>query len=351
MEGNLQFSNTLIMWYLLNKRDLPWRKTRNPYFIWLSEIILQQTKIAQGTSYYLKFIDRFNNISQLANASEEEILKLWQGLGYYSRARNLHHTSQFIDSHLKGVFPNEYNELIKLKGIGDYTASAILSISFEKPYATVDGNVYRVLARYFGITTAINSTQGVKDFKKLAQLVLDPSIPGTHNQAIMEFGALQCKPQNPDCNNCPLQDSCYALQKNRTQELPVKPKKIRIKNRFFNYLVVDNREQILICKRTSKDIWKNLYEFPLYESSSTINANDLIHSKIFQSLIGNEKYSLTKFNKEPTVHKLTHQNLHTTFWVIRLKTKLTNGVTWKNLNKFAVPTLIQNFIDKYRITT
>ena len=351
MEGNMQFSNTLIMWYLLNKRDLPWRKTKDPYFIWLSEIILQQTRIAQGTSYYLKFINHFDEISQLANADEKEVLKLWQGLGYYSRARNLHHTAQYIDQHLDGVFPNRYAELIKLKGIGDYTASAIMSICFKKPYATVDGNVYRVLARYFGIETPINSPKGIKEFKKLAQLLLDPQRPGTHNQATMEFGAVVCKPQNPNCVSCPLNNSCFALQNKKIKDLPLKINKIKIKNRYFNYLVVDNNKQILIRQRTGKDIWKNLFEFPLFESNNEISANDLIRTDEFQYLVANQKYKLKKFNEKQIVHKLTHQNLYTTFWIIELKSELKNSILWENLGNFAIPTLIQNFIDKYRITT
>lgn len=351
MDGNIRFSNTLIMWYLLNKRDLPWRKTKEPYFIWLSEIILQQTKIAQGTSYYLKFIDRFNKISHLANASEDEILKLWQGLGYYSRARNLHHTAQFIDQHLDGVFPNKYTDLIQLKGIGDYTASAILSICFNKPHATVDGNVYRVLSRYFGVSTVINSPKGIKEFKKLAQLTLDHQKPGTHNQAIMEFGAIVCKPKIPNCNTCPLNNSCYALQNNLTKELPIKINKVKIRNRFFNFLVVDNGVQTVITQRIGKDIWKNLFEFPLYESDSLISAEDLINTNEFHKLIGSQNFTLKKFNKTQIIHKLTHQNLYTTFWIINIKGELNDTVLWKNISDFAIPTLIQNFIDKYRIAT
>ena len=351
MEENLQFSNTLIMWYLLNKRDLPWRKTTDPYFIWLSEIILQQTKIAQGTSYYLKFIDRFDTISQLSIANEDEILKLWQGLGYYSRARNLHHTAKFISNQLNGIFPKEYKELIQLKGIGDYTASAILSICYKKPHATVDGNVYRVLARYFGISTPINSPKGIKEFKKLAQLILDHKRPGTHNQAIMEFGAIVCKPQNPDCIICSLNHSCFALQKKKTKELPVKTNKVKVKNRFFNYLVVDNNKQTVLKQRTGKDIWKNLFEFPLFESSAEISAKELTCSVTFKNFIGDQKYNLKKFNSSQIIHKLTHQKLYTTFWIIEMEDEMKDGVSWENLSNFAIPTLIQNFIDRYKITT
>jgi len=351
MDGNKQFSNTLIMWYLLNKRDLPWRKTKDPYFIWLSEIILQQTKIVQGSSYYLKFTDHFNDISKLAKADEDKILKLWQGLGYYSRARNLHHTAQYISNHLNGVFPDDYSELIKLKGIGDYTASAILSICYNKPHATVDGNVYRVFARYFGISTPINSPKGIKEFKKLAQLVLDQKRPGTHNQAIMEFGAVVCKPKNPDCDICSLNNSCFALQNNTVKELPVKTNKIKIKDRYFNYIVVDSRKQTLIQKRTGKDIWINLFEFPLFESTSEINADILIHTDLFKNIIRDKKYTLKRFNDSPIIHKLTHQKLYTTFWIIETVEKIKDSVSWQNLDDYAMPTLIQNFIDKYRITT
>ena len=209
----MKFSNTLIQWYLQNNRELPWRKTKNPYFIWLSEIMLQQTRVAQGMSYYLKFIEVFPTVFDLAKATESTVLKMWQGLGYYSRARNLHFTANQIASELNGEFPSTYKEIIKLKGIGDYTASAISSICFNKPTAVVDGNVYRVLSRYFGIQTPINSATGIKEFKALAQTLIDTEQPGTYNQAIMDFGALHCKPQNPLCESCVFNDGCIAFQK------------------------------------------------------------------------------------------------------------------------------------------
>ncbi len=207
------FSKTVIHWYLQNDRDLPWRKTKNPYFIWLSEIILQQTRVAQGMPYYVKFVHSFPTIFHLAKASEATVLKLWQGLGYYSRARNLHFAAKQIVHDLDGHFPNTYKEILKLKGVGDYTASAISSICFNEPHAVVDGNVYRVLARYFNIDIPINSPEGVKKFKGLAQELIDKNQPGVYNQAIMEFGALHCKPQNPLCETCPFSSSCLALQK------------------------------------------------------------------------------------------------------------------------------------------
>ena len=232
------FSNKLISWYLQNKRDLPWRKTKNPYFVWLSEIMLQQTRVAQGMSYYLKFTETFPTVFDLAKADESTVLKMWQGLGYYSRARNLHATAKHIAFELDGKFPSTYKEIVKLKGIGDYTASAIASICFTEPTAVVDGNVYRVLSRYFGIETPINSSAGNKEFKELAQTLIDTLKPGTYNQAIMDFGAIQCKPKNPICLFCPFSESCVALQKNKIDTLPVKDKKTKVRDRYFNYLVL-----------------------------------------------------------------------------------------------------------------
>ena len=216
----MNFSNNLIKWYSVNKRSLPWRETVNPYYIWLSEIILQQTQIKQGLPYYLSFTKEFPNIFDLANADETRVLNLWQGLGYYSRARNLHFTAKFIANELNGIFPDTYQDLIKLKGVGDYTASAIASICYNKPTPVVDGNVYRFLSRYFGIETPINSSKAKKEFKDLAQELIDVRNPAEFNQAIMEFGARQCKPQNPDCEKCPFNSSCVALQKNLIKKLP-----------------------------------------------------------------------------------------------------------------------------------
>lgn len=349
MNKNKEFSNILILWYLKNKRDLPWRKTREPYLIWLSEIILQQTQIKQGTSYYLKFVENFSNISLLAEADEKSILKLWQGLGYYSRARNLHKTARHISHNLNGVFPDNYQDLKKLKGVGDYTASAIASFCYNLPEATVDGNVYRVLSRYFGIATPINSTKGIKEFKQLAQLLIDPDNPGTHNQAIMEFGALMCKPAKPHCSDCPLNTSCFALQNKQVNTLPVKINKVKIKKRHFNFIVINNNdEQTYIQQRNGNDIWKNLFQFPLYESTHEIEPEKIIEAPIFQELLKNESYSISKFNQKQIIHKLTHQHLYTTFWVVDLNAQIKNTVLWKNLNTFALPTLIQNFVDNFK---
>ena len=231
------FAKNLIDWYLDNKRDLPWRSTKDPYFIWLSEIILQQTRVAQGTPYYLAFTSAFGDVKSLADAPQAKVLKLWQGLGYYSRARNLHIAAKYVANELDGIFPATYKGLLELKGVGDYTASAVGSICFDLPNAVVDGNVYRVLSRIFGISTPINTTQGVKDFKALAQQLLDTSQPGTYNQALMEFGARFCVPQNPNCEQCIFQYKCDAYKNKQVANLPVKLKKLKIKKRYFLSLI------------------------------------------------------------------------------------------------------------------
>jgi A/G-specific adenine glycosylase len=349
MEQNTPFTNLLILWYLKNKRNLPWRKNKNPYHIWLSEIILQQTKISQGTAYYLKFIENFSTIHDLANASEEEVLKLWQGLGYYSRARNLHKTAIHISKDLNGVFPNNYNSLLKLKGVGDYTASAIASICFNEPNATVDGNVYRLLSRYFGIATAINSTKGIKEFKELAQTLLDKNDSGTHNQAMMEFGALVCTPKNPDCTNCIFNTSCFALQNDKVDQLPVKENKIKIRKRNFNYLVINSENtHTIIQQRIGKGIWENLFEFPLLESQTELEIHEIVTSEILNQFVENGSYHVSKFNNKQIVHKLSHQHLFTTFWIIDTNEPIKNAILWQNLSNFALPTLIQNFVDNYK---
>jgi len=347
----MKFSKTLVSWYLQNKRDLPWRNTTNPYFIWLSEIILQQTRVNQGLAYYLTFIKNFPTVVDLASADEEKVLKLWQGLGYYSRARNLHTSAKYIVNELKGVFPSDYKSLLKLKGVGDYTASAIASICFGKPTAVVDGNVYRVLARYFGINTPINSTAGIKEFKKLAQELIDVSNPANHNQAIMEFGARMCKPQNPDCSMCPLNDSCVALQKKEIKKLPIKDRKIKVRKRYFNYLVVitSNKETIL-RKREGKGIWQNLYEFPLIESKAVIDETDLVNHKEFNKLFGSSKLSIRQFNKKLIVHKLSHQHINTQFWIVKINSNDSATIKWTAIKNFPVPILIYNFIEELKRT-
>lgn len=344
----MKFSNQLVLWYLYNKRDLPWRSTLNPYLIWISEIILQQTRVDQGMSYYFKFTANFPTVKELASASEEQVLKLWQGLGYYSRARNLHFSAKYIVNELQGEFPITYHELIKLKGVGDYTASAIASICFNEPTAVVDGNVYRVLARYFGIQTPINSTKGIKEFKQLAQELIDVKNPGTHNQAVMEFGAQLCKPQNPDCENCPLNHSCIALSKKQIKQLPVKEKKIKIRNRYFNYIVIQTNDNKTKIVKREKGIWLNLYEFPLIETMEEINENQLIEHQEFNKLFKMSPITIRLFNKEKMVHKLSHQNIYTKFWVVNTEASPNFSHSWDVIHKYPVSTLIDNFLNQYK---
>lgn len=342
------FSKQLIYWYLQNKRNLPWRSTLNPYTIWLSEIILQQTRVDQGMSYYLKFIEKFPTVFDLAAASEEQVLKLWQGLGYYSRARNLHFSAKHIVNELNGEFPATYNELLKLKGVGDYTASAIASICFNEPTAVVDGNVYRVLSRYFGMDTAINSSAGIKEFKQLAQQLIDEENPGTHNQAIMEFGALMCKPNNPDCAICPLNNSCFALSNNSVKDLPVKEKKAKIKTRHFNYIVIHSSDHKTKIVKRETGIWQNLYEFPLIESSSFIDEKQLIEHEIFKELFTNMETMVELFDKDVLVHKLTHQHIYAKFWVVTTTASANFELSWDAVKKYPVPALIDNFLNRYK---
>jgi len=350
------FRKKLILWYLQNKRDLPWRGTTNPYFIWLSEIILQQTRVAQGLPYYLKFLTAFPTIDELANAQEAIVLKLWQGLGYYSRARNLHFTAKYITNELNGIFPSTYSELLKLKGVGDYTASAIASICYHESAAVVDGNVYRVLARVFGVTFPINSTIGIKEFKLLAQQLIDTDQPGTYNQAIMEFGARYCVPQNPDCNNCIFNDKCEAFASKKVALLPVKLPKAKIIKRYFNYIVVHSEDQkTILQQRTEKGIWQQLYEFPLIETEKEINYSHLKELQEYRTLsdVWNIQ-SLFLYNDISIVHKLSHQHLYTRFWIAEVA-QLPGGVFKTKQKKipvakvhgYAVPILIENFISDF----
>jgi A/G-specific adenine glycosylase len=310
--------------------------------------MLQQTRIEQGLPYYLKFIDAFPSVFDLAAASQEDVLKLWQGLGYYSRARNLHETAIFVAIHLNGHFPKSYKELLLLKGVGEYTASAIASICYNEPAAVVDGNVYRVLARYFDIDTPINSTAGIKEFKDLALQLLDTENPGVYNQAIMEFGALHCKPQQPLCETCPLANSCLGLKNNNIGDLPVKLKKAKVKKRYFNYLVFLSEENRTIIKqRIGKGIWEGLYQFPLLETDEPVCAEKLLFDEKFVELTGKGIQQIRLFNETPIVHKLSHQHIYTRFWVIEKKILLEESVPVENLKEYPVPVLIANFLNEY----
>lgn len=343
----MNFSNTLIYWYLQTKRDLPWRKTRDPYLVWLSEIILQQTRVSQGMSYYLAFSSVFPTVEDLANAKESKVLKMWQGLGYYSRARNLHFTAKYISKELCGKFPTSYHELIKLKGIGDYTASAISSICFDEPAAVVDGNVYRVLARFFNIDTPINSTKGIKEFKSLAQSLLDNKKPGVYNQAIMDFGALQCKPKSPNCLECPMSSNCIAFEKKLVKELPVKERKLKVKKKYFNFFVFVTKDRKTIFEeRRGNGIWQGLYQFPLIETVKETHIEDLVNSSDFQALVP-KNATIQLFNNNSIIHKLSHQHLFTKFWIIKTDHHDRATFNWDSLELFPTSVLIANFMKEF----
>lgn len=341
------FYKQLANWYLQNKRDLPWRETQNPYLIWLSEIMLQQTRVAQGLPYYKAFTAAFPTVFDLANASEEQVLKLWQGLGYYSRARNLHYTAKFVAHELNGKFPNNYKDLLELKGVGDYTAAAIASFSFSEVVPVVDGNVFRVLSRVFQVETDISSASAKKEFQELALELMPRNNPALFNQAIMEFGALQCVPKNPNCEICIFNTKCLAFNNVKVAELPLKTKKTKVTNRFFNYLIFqDEVQNTLIQKRSAKGIWHNLYEFPLIETDEEVSLEEIIQLSSAQ-LSGKYKIiAVEGLHSMPIRHKLSHQNLSIQFWKLEIKGLLENGLSLSEIKKFPFPIVIFNFIEK-----
>ena len=305
----MKFAARLLHWYDQNKRELPWRSTRDPYRIWLSEVLMQQTRIEQGTPYYLRFLEAFPDVHALANAKEEEVMKLWQGLGYYNRARNLHATARMVSVERNGIFPEEYTGLLKLKGVGTYTASAIASICFDEARAVVDGNVYRVLSRYFGIETPIDRPEGQREFQEVAQSLLPEHRLGDYNQAVMEFGAVQCKPKNPDCGRCPLQHSCVALREARIAHLPVKKSKTKVKKEVLHYaLKVDEKGALVVRRRPATGYWPNLYEFPGI-------VNESLPDQAPSELGSGEVGELYLWDEKPMKHKLSHRALELYFWV------------------------------------
>ena len=334
------FAVSLISWYKKNYRKLPWRNTNEPYTIWVSEIILQQTRVDQGLPYFKNFIERFPTLESLAKSSEEEVLNQWQGLGYYSRARNMHYTAKYIFNHLNGTFPNKYKELIKLKGIGDYTASAIASFSFNEPKAVIDGNVYRVLSRVFGILNDINSKEGQNGIKNLADNLLPKKEHATYNQAIMEFGALICAPKVPKCETCVIANICYAKEKGEQLSLPLKIKKVKIKTRYFNFLVFQLNDYIVIEKRTDKDVWQHLYQFPMIETSEEIE--DPLNLKKLKGNI---------INLKKVKHLLTHQVIIASFWHMSVQTlpekKCYLKIPLSQLHKYPVPKIVENYAKEY----
>lgn len=347
----MNFSAALINWYQQNKRNLPWRNTQNAYHIWLSEIILQQTRVAQGMPYYYKFVNRYADINSFANASEDEILNLWQGLGYYSRGRNMLKTAIAIKNNFGGVFPTAYSDLIGLIGIGEYTAAAISSFAANEVRAVVDGNVYRVLSRFFGIDTPINSTNGKKEFQNLANTLIDQVQPALFNQAIMKFGALVCKPKNPTCNICNLNTNCIAYQQNTINELPVKLKKLKIKERYFYFFVVNSGSHIVMKRRDNTDIWAGLHDFPSIETPTMQSIGEVFATQQF-GLWFNEDAIISKVTG-PIKHLLTHQKIYAYFIEISaFKYNVINSTNWvsvpiSQLENYAQPKLIFTYLKNY----
>ncbi len=336
------FALLIQVWYRQNHRILPWRETKDPYKIWLSEVLLQQTRVDQGKSYYNKFIEKYPNIQKLAAAEEQEVLRLWQGLGYYSRARNLLAAAKQVVDGFQGVFPNTYKDIKSLKGVGDYTASAIASFAYDLPYAVLDGNVFRVLSRYFNDNTPIDTGQGVKVFKTYAEQVLNREEPAEFNQAIMEIGAMVCKPRNPDCEICPLADTCLAYNEGDPIQLPVKSKKVKVTTRHFHYLIYPSQE-IQLIKREGKGIWQNMFEFPkieLEEKKLKSEIKSIVEEKFEVKLL--KKISAEK-------HILTHQHINATFWIIDQKIKGETIIMAEldAINDYPLPRLIERFLENH----
>lgn len=345
------FVNQLIRWYEHNKRELPWRNTKDPYKIWLSEIILQQTRIAQGLPYYERFLEAYPTVHELAAASEEEVLRLWQGLGYYSRARNLHACAKYVSTELNGQFPEEYTDLLGLKGIGKYTAAAISSLAFGKSNAVVDGNVFRVLSRFFGIHDDIADAKTFKIFENKGNELIKGQNPGIYNQAIMDFGAIQCTPKSPSCAICPISSDCFAFNNGLQEKLPLKSKKVKVRNRYFHYLVLEHGGKLLMRQRQAGDIWQGLYDFHNLETSEGLSEEEVL-----QQVDGFGKLTLLE-SAGPFKHVLTHQRIFAQFFRLRVN-DLSNFVQiqdQKHLKSFSLeqisdlpkPILIQNFLKKY----
>jgi A/G-specific adenine glycosylase len=349
-ELSSKFRALLLLWDShQNTRKMPWKGEKDPYKIWLSEIILQQTRVEQGWKYYEKFIVVFPDINKLAAAKDKKIYKLWEGLGYYSRCKNLIETARFISKKLNGKFPNEFENILSLKGVGNYTASAIASFAYNLPYAVVDGNVFRVLSRVFGIKKPIDSTEGKKFFSQLAFELLDKRKPGIYNQALMDFGAVICKPQNPGCNNCVLRSHCFAFKNDLVNKLPVKEKKIKITTRWFNYLVIESRGKIYIHKRTANDIWKNLHEFVLIETRSNASVNMILAKAEKENILKKDSYKLLSVSPL-SFQQLTHQKIHGRFIKITLKEEFVlpgfKPVSSKQLSGHAFPGFINSYFGR-----
>jgi A/G-specific adenine glycosylase len=342
------FSSGLLDWNeKSNSREMPWKGEKDPYRIWISEIVLQQTRVQQGMAYYERIIAAFPNVKSLAEAPEQSVFKLWEGLGYYSRCRNLIASAKYIHENLNDKFPSEYDDILSLKGIGSYTASAIASFAFNKPYAVLDGNVFRVLSRFFGIETPINTPAGKKYYGELAQSLLDKQNPAIYNQAIMDFGAVVCKPAAPLCGECPLQKKCYAFLNNKVSVLPINEQVIRQKERFFNYLIIEYRQKFYVKERTAKDIWQNLFEFILIETTSLLQVSALLKSEPCREIFETSQFVV--FNvSENYFQKLTHQRIFGRFLHIKITRPLKESGNYQLISKAELTTLpFPKFITSY----
>ena len=347
----MSFHKKLLGWFGENRRPFPWRDSNEPYKVWLSEIILQQTRATQGLPYYESFISNFPNVEELAAAKEDHVMKLWQGLGYYSRARNLHATAKKITDQYQGHFPSDFDQIKSLKGIGDYTASAIASICFGQDQAVVDGNVYRVLSRIFGMDEPIDASAAYRIYKEKAHHLMQGAPPGDFNQAMMEFGALQCVPKNPNCQDCLFVKDCVAFQQAKVDLLPIKSKKVNVKNRYFHFFVlIDESKNTLLQKREGKGIWQNLYQFPLIE---TFAKQKHFQAHQLDSLLADHRISsdfvIDKWNDQPIFHKLTHQHLEINFWIVKLSDSCNLVTQSSNIQDYPMPKVLQNFRDKFFI--
>ncbi|MBK5721665.1 A/G-specific adenine glycosylase [Dysgonomonas sp. Marseille-P4677] len=349
-ERDLRLSSVLIRWYNENKRDLPWRDTTDPYIIWISEIILQQTRVDQGYDYFNRFVNKYPTVDLLATADESDVLKLWQGLGYYSRARNLHAAAKSIASDFDGRFPVDYKDVLKLKGVGEYTAAAIVSFAYNKPYAVVDGNVYRVLSRIFAVDEAIDTTKGKRLFAELAQNLLNESDPGLHNQAVMEFGALQCVPVSPNCDVCPAASMCLAYAQDKVGLYPVKSGKQKTRNRYFNYFDIRYGRYAFLHKRTGKDIWQNLYELPLVETDTALTMDELHSDGGVKGLFG-DKNVYIRFVMQMK-HVLSHQVIYAVFYQVEMHEELASleddfvKVRLEDVEQYPVSRLVHKYLEQ-----
>ena len=349
MTKETAFTNLLLKWNNeKNDRCMPWKNEKNPYRIWISEIILQQTRVQQGIAYYNRFIERFPTINDLAAAEESEVFKLWEGLGYYSRCKNIILSARYIVNELQGHFPEIYEDLLKLKGVGTYTASAIASFAYNLPYAVVDGNVFRVLSRVFGIRFSVDSSEGKKNYSALAQRLLNKKMPGTYNQSLMDFGATICKPQSPLCTICPVNKICFALINKQVNQLPVKQKKVKRKLRWMFYLVINYKNKLYVRKRIKKDIWQNLFEFVLLEMSEQPKLTYLRSGELFTQIMSETKYSINSISGLQT-QLLTHQSIKGRFISLSVQSPLPiegyKLVTKKQLCSLPFPKFITTYLE------